>query len=79
MSDHVHTCAICGAARYGGHRNGAEPVKHGVCCDACYAEHVIPARLEEIRAAERERDAGEYLARGWFVGPGRHFPGRRSG
>jgi hypothetical protein len=35
MSDHVRTCAICGAARYGGHRNGAEPVQHGVCCDAC--------------------------------------------
>jgi hypothetical protein len=32
-------------------------VHDGACCDECNAEYVIPARLDELRAAERKRDA----------------------
>jgi hypothetical protein len=68
MSDDVYACSICGAARYGGHANDAQPLKDGRCCDACYANYVMPARLEELRAAEHERDAGENSGREWYAG-----------
>jgi hypothetical protein len=63
MSDDVYACSICGAARYGGHANDAQPLKDGRCCDACYANYVMPARLEELRAAEHERRWRKFWAR----------------
>jgi hypothetical protein len=48
----LELCSICGAP-YSGDANEAEPVKDGRCCDDCNAKHVIPARLAELRAAER--------------------------
>jgi hypothetical protein len=53
MTDDVHACSICGE-RYEGGGNEAEPVIDGRCCDRCSLEYVIPVRLEELRAAERE-------------------------
>jgi hypothetical protein len=46
-------CSICGEP-YSGNGNEAEPVNDGKCCDDCNAKHVVPARLAELRAAERE-------------------------
>jgi hypothetical protein len=46
-------CSICGEP-YSGDGNEAEPVSEGFCCDGCNDRHVIPARLDEMRAAERE-------------------------
>jgi hypothetical protein len=52
MSD-VRACSICGEP-YSGDGNEAEPVIDGRCCDRCSLEYIIPVRLEELRAAERD-------------------------
>jgi len=53
MSDDVHACSICGQP-YSGDGNEAEPLSDGFCCDVCNDRYVIPTRLEELLAAERE-------------------------
>lgn len=46
-----HKCIICGN-EFDGYGNNAEPVKHGVCCDRCNQEKVIPARLNKTTLKE---------------------------
>lgn len=44
-----YTCCICGE-EFEGYGNNPAPYKdEGVCCDACNAKFVIPARLEEYQ------------------------------
>jgi len=52
MSD-VRACSICGEP-YCGDGNEAEPLSDDFCCDNCNDRYVIPTRLEELLAAERE-------------------------
>ena len=46
-----HKCIICGN-EFDGYGNNADPVKHGVCCDKCNQEKVIPARLKKTTLKE---------------------------
>ena len=41
-----HRCVICGK-NFDGYGNNAEPVEHGICCDKCNKEKVIPARIKK--------------------------------
>jgi hypothetical protein len=56
----VHTCSICGGPIVGdGH--DAEPINDGRCCDRCFWETVVPARLRQIRD-----DAKRQGKKGWM-------------
>ena len=46
-----HKCIICGND-FDGYGNNAEPVEHGICCDKCNQEKVIPARLKKMTLKE---------------------------
>lgn len=51
------TCVICGKT-FIGYGNNTFPVKDdGVCCDDCNAKHVIFARMNDLKAKQRSRDA----------------------
>ena len=42
----IFGCVICRKSAAGG--NSAAPVKDGLCCDDCNANHVIPARFKAL-------------------------------
>ena len=43
------TCSIC-LGKYTGLGNNAAPVNNGLCCDACNAKVVIPARMRPLKS-----------------------------
>jgi hypothetical protein len=46
-------CAIC-HEEYQGHGNNAEPAARGLCCDACNARVVMPARIRAMTERRKE-------------------------
>ena len=52
-----HKCIICGN-EFDGYGNNAEPVAHGICCDKCNQEKVIPARLKRNTLKEGSKYIG---------------------
>lgn len=54
-------CVIC-KCTFEGHGNNAEPVKKGVCCDACNNDVVIPFRIKQMFGRNKltESNYGSY-------------------
>ena len=54
------TCSIC-QRKYRGFGNNAAPFR-GRCCDACNANHVIPARLRLMYASWAQEEGSNEQA-----------------
>ena len=54
MKSGKQICCICGKP-FSGYGNNAQPVKEGQCCDECNWNVVIPARIEKLREANKEK------------------------
>ena len=52
--EEIWQCVICDE-HFTGYGNNADPVKDGICCDACNTNSVIPARMSEL-FAEQQRE-----------------------
>lgn len=52
-------CIICGKEFYSS-GNDADPVSiDGRCCDRCYTEYVVPARIDRMNAGKPAMKAAE--------------------
>lgn len=57
--NNTNICCICGVT-FSGYGNNAEPIAHGICCDSCNRNVVIPHRIYHAKQ-ERTRQAADAL------------------